>query len=111
ASPSEVSEKSVVPEQFSRSDGKVEPMEKAASFSGKANIRLGPIKYKFCRRLGDSHSDLALYLGIPPQDSSRWKAGSECEKILEWLENRDRLGELPEALEEIGREDLVDLIS
>ena len=111
ASPSEVSEKSVVPEQFSRSDGKVEPMEKAASFSGKANIRLGPIKYKFCRRLGDSHSDLALYLGIPPQDSSRWKAGSECEKILEWLENRDRLGELPEALVEIGREDLVDLIS
>ena len=111
ASPSEVSEKSVVPEQFSRSDGKVEPMEKAASFSGKANIRLGPIKYKFCRRLGDSHSDLALYLGIPPQDSSRWKAGSECEKILEWLENRDRLGELPEALVEIGRGELVDLIS
>ena len=111
AFPSEASEKSVTTEQLSSSGGEVKPMEKADKSSGKAKIQLGANKYKFCRKLGDSHRDLALYLGIPPQDRNRWQAGSECEKILEWLENRDRLHELPEALVEIEREDLVDFAS
>ncbi|NET43318.1 hypothetical protein [Okeania sp. SIO2B3] len=68
-------------------------------------------KFKFCTKLGDSHKDLALYFEIPPRDQNRWPAGSECEKILEWLENRSRFDELPEALVEIKREDLVYLIS
>ena len=69
------------------------------------------LKYKFCYKLGNSAQSLALYLGIPLKERKTWQPGSEGEKILEWLENRDRLGELPEALEEIEREDLVDLIS
>ena len=69
------------------------------------------LKYKFCDKLGDSAERLALYLGIPLKERKAWQAGRECEEILEWLKNRDRLGELPEALEEIEREDLVDLIS
>ena len=68
------------------------------------------LKYKFCDKLGDSAQPLALYLGIPLKERKAWQAGRECEEILEWLKNRDRLGELPEALEEIEREDLVDLI-
>ena len=69
------------------------------------------LKYEFCQRLGDSLKNLALYLGIPLKERKTWQPGSECEEILEWLKNRDRLKELPEALEEIEREDLVDLIS
>ena len=57
-------------------------MEKAVSFSGKADIRLCATKYKFCRRLGDSHLSLAFYLDIPPQDHNRWKAGSEVARNL-----------------------------
>ncbi|MCL2928935.1 MAG: tetratricopeptide repeat protein, partial [Trichodesmium sp. MAG_R01] len=68
------------------------------------------LKYEFCQRLGDSLKNLALYLGIPLKERKTWQPGSECEEILEWLKNRDRLKELPEALEEIEREDLVDLI-
>ena len=68
------------------------------------------LKYEFCQRLGDSLKNLALYLGIPLKERKTWQPGSECEEILEWLKNRDRLKELPEALEEIERKDLVDLI-
>jgi WD40 repeat protein len=68
------------------------------------------LKYKFCQRLGDSFKNLASYLGIPVREWNAWQPGSECDEILEWLKNRDRLKELPEALEKIEREDLVDLI-
>ena len=71
---------------------------------------IGAIKYKFCKKLGDSHRDLAFYLGIPRKDRNRWEPGAECEEILEWLENRDRLHDLQEALVEIEREDLVSVI-
>jgi len=73
-------------------------------------IEIGAIKYQFRKRLGDSHRDLALCLGIPRKDRDRWESGDECEEILEWLKNRDRLDELPKALLEIEREDLVPII-
>ena len=67
-------------------------------------------KFIFYKRLGDSYRDLALYLGIPRQERELWETGTEGERILEWLENRERLDELPKALVEIEREDLVELL-
>ena len=68
------------------------------------------IKFMFCKKLGDSHRDLAFCLGIPRQDRARWESGSECERILEWLEERERLHELQKALIAIDRENLVGLL-
>ncbi|NET43317.1 CHAT domain-containing protein [Okeania sp. SIO2B3] len=106
--PSEASEKSGTPKQLSSGYREVKTMEKTDKSSGQPKIKS---KYRFCQKLGDSYRNLALYFEIPPQDQNRWPAGSECEKILEWLENRSRFDELPEALIEIEREDLVDMIS
>jgi tetratricopeptide (TPR) repeat protein len=66
--------------------------------------KAGPLKYRFCRRLGQSYYDLADYFDIKQRD--RWEKGRECWNILEWLEERERLNELQGALEEIERQDL-----
>jgi hypothetical protein len=70
---------------------------------------VGKIKLKFCKKLGNSHKDLALCLAIPINEGLSWEAGREPEQILHWLESRDKLQELEPALKEIDREDLVEL--
>ena len=40
----------------------------------------------------------------------RFERGDECRAIWTWLENRRRLGELPQALADIGRADLAQLL-
>ncbi len=73
-------------------------------------IYSGPSKIKFCNRLGDDWKALADYLGIHPADQSRFERGDEARDIWEWLENRNRLQDLPAALPYIQREDLVDVL-
>jgi nucleoside phosphorylase len=71
--------------------------------------RNGNNNLEFYNRLGDNHKDLALYFSIKLRTRELWREGTEGEKIIEWLENLDKLQELPEALTDIGRTDLVDL--
>jgi hypothetical protein len=80
----------------------VEPAT-AASYSGKT-------KLEFCKRLGDDWRLLADYLEIPPYDQARFEKGDEARGIWVWLENRRRLDLLPEALRDIDREDLAELL-
>jgi hypothetical protein len=68
-------------------------------FSGKQKLTVA-------HRLGDDWQDLADYVAIPPDQRQRFAAGREPQAVWEWLEARQRLAELPEALRYIGRDDL-----
>ena len=72
-------------------------------FSGKAKIAA-------CDHLGDSWRKLADYFEIAPADRARFERGDEARGIWEWLENRRRLGELPQGLIAAGRNDVVALL-
>jgi nucleoside phosphorylase len=73
----------------------------SVAFTGKHKIRL-------CQRLGNGWGDLADYFDIHPSDRRSFPMGRECQGIWEWLEDRCKLGGLPDALKFIGREDLAD---
>ena len=70
----------------------------------------GDTKIQLRKRLGEDWDDLALCLNIPPDRCKRFKAGRECDGILAWLEERDKLARLPEALKAIDRDDLIPLL-
>lgn len=72
-------------------------------FSGKAKIAV-------CDHLGDSWRKLADYFEITPAERARFERGDEARGIWEWLENRRRLGELPQGLIAITRNDVVELL-
>jgi hypothetical protein len=72
-------------------------------FSGKAKIAV-------CDHLGDSWRKLADYFEIAPADRARFERGDEARGLWEWLENRRRLGELPQGLIAAGRNDVVELL-
>lgn len=79
----------------------------ATTGSGKG---FGRAKIEVCDRLiGDWHK-LADYFEISPSDRARFERGQEPHGIWEWLRARDRFGELAEALDLIGRKDLVPLL-
>jgi hypothetical protein len=72
-----------------------------------ANVKYsGKSKLVFCRNLGNSWSELATLLEIPSADQARFSHGEEPRGIWDWLENRRKLGELEQALRDIGRNDL-----
>jgi len=73
----------------------------AKPYSGRSKIGL-------CGRMDDNWEDLADYYDIPLADRKLFRPGRECQDIWKWLENRKKLGGLPEALKRIGREDLID---
>lgn len=66
----------------------------------------GRAKILFTWHLGNDWSALADLLEISPYEQRRFSQGDEGRAIWEWLELRNRLGELPGALEEIERDDL-----
>jgi formylglycine-generating enzyme required for sulfatase activity len=66
----------------------------------------GRQKLEFGRRLGQSWRELADYFNIPASTRSGFERGSEPHGIWDWLDDRHRLAELPEALHAINREDL-----
>lgn len=65
---------------------------------------------EFLRRLGDDWQELADQVDIEHHESRRFKPGYEARGIWEWLADRKRLGELPDALVAVGREDLADAL-
>jgi hypothetical protein len=70
----------------------------------------GRIKLEICRRLGNDWSALADRCEIPSYDQRRFERGEESRAIWVWLENRQRLAELPQALVDIGRPELAELL-
>lgn len=95
---------------------------KPIEFSGKSRVQpkvvptkvvsnlSGPVKIQLCRKLGNNWSDLADYLEIPEYERRRFTKGRECQDILEWLRERDRLHSLTGALEFIERQDIINLL-
>ncbi len=70
----------------------------------------GKDKIAFCNHLGDSWQNLATYFEIPIYVQSRFRQGEEAREIWAWLQNRQKLAELPEALEYIERSDLAAML-
>jgi hypothetical protein len=70
----------------------------------------GEVKLNVCRRLGASWQDLADYLNIPSFERTSFERGREPQGVWEWLEARQRLAELPQALVTIGRDDLLEVL-
>ncbi|WP_051809451.1 hypothetical protein [Actinoplanes subtropicus] len=70
----------------------------------------GPVKVQVLRRLTYDWQDLADHLGIPAWEVRRFRAGDEAHGVWTWLETRDRLADLPGALDGIGRADLAGLV-
>lgn len=68
----------------------------------------GSAKVDFCDNLGDDWVRLADYFEIPLRDQRRFRQGEEGRGIWEWLENRRRLRELPQALIDKGLRELAD---
>jgi nucleoside phosphorylase len=69
-----------------------------------------PAKVEVVRRLTYDWQDLADYLGIPSWAVGRFRPGDEAHEVWIWLESRDRLTDLPDALDAIGRADLARLL-
>jgi len=67
----------------------------------------GKTKLQLCQRLGKSWQDLAIILEIPSSECKQFEKGRECLDILNWLDERNKLGKLYDALSEIDRDDLV----
>lgn len=69
----------------------------------------GTSKIKFCRRLREYWQDLADYFDIPVHHRAQFSQGRECQAIWEWLKDRNKLQELPDALKFIERDDLLSI--
>lgn len=73
------------------------------------NIQIsGRNKILICQRLTQDWQNLADYFDIKAHERASFKPGREPHSIWEWLEQRNRLGELESALIDIGREDLAE---
>lgn len=97
----------VAPEPFT-----LEPLRTTHAAAGALpGDRSGPIRVEICRRLANSWKDLADYVGVRPDERGTFEAGREPSELWDWLEFRDRLGEMPAALRAIGRSDLADIWS
>ncbi|SPT51847.1 hypothetical protein [Actinomadura madurae] len=71
----------------------------------------GKVKLAFVRRLGPSWQDLSDLLDIPLYIQATFVTGNEARALWEWLEVRNQLNGLEDALREIGREDLADFFA
>ena len=67
----------------------------------------GKTKLAFCRRLSHQWKELADYFDVEISEQDRFRQGDEPREVWQWLERRQRLNELPDALRYIDREDLV----
>jgi len=70
----------------------------------------GKVKIELCQRLVKGWRNLADYFEIPVSERSQFEKGYECQEVWEWLEGKDKLQELPEALQFIGHDDLSSLL-
>jgi hypothetical protein len=69
----------------------------------------GRIRLEVCRRL-DNWTDVADLFEVPAYVRARFRPGHEPGELWDYLHNRNRLGELPGALDAVGRTDLADLL-
>jgi len=93
---------------------------KTAPFKAKKDkpqaVKISPVVYTgtskidLCRRLGDDWMDLADFFEIPDHDRRRFVKGRECQGIWEWLEIRNKLDGLKDALKYIERKDLIEVL-
>lgn len=70
----------------------------------------GPVKREVIRRLTYDWQDLADVVGVPSYETFRFRNGDEPRDLWTWLEIRNRLPELPDALDAVGRTDLASLL-
>ncbi|WP_044290893.1 NB-ARC domain-containing protein [Rivularia sp. PCC 7116] len=68
----------------------------------------GRVKTIICKRLTNDWQDLADYFDIQLHEREGFRSGRQAHGVWEWLEQRDRIGELESALNDIGRDDLVE---
>jgi nucleoside phosphorylase len=79
------------------------PISASRGFSGR-------VKVEFCRKVHHSWEDLADFFDVPPYEKARFRHGNQPRDLWEWLEAREKLSVLPEALTELGRQDLAELM-
>lgn len=72
-----------------------------------SKIYSGQIKSEICKRLVRDWEDLADYFDIELYQREQFEKGKQAHRIWEWLQQRNKLSELENALIAIGREDLV----
>lgn len=70
----------------------------------------GHVKLEVVRRLAYDWQDLADVVGVPSYEMRRFRTGDEARELWSWLESRTRLADLPDALTEIGRADLAEVL-
>lgn len=70
----------------------------------------GKAKDLLTQRLGNSWTRLADILCIPSESQRGFPQGEEAREIWKWLEDRNSLDNLPEALRSIDRSDLVEAL-
>ncbi|GLY93331.1 hypothetical protein [Actinoplanes sp. NBRC 103695] len=86
------------------------PATRAPRPSTRAQLIPGMVKLEIVRRLTYDWQDLADVVGVPSHETGRFRSGDEPRGLWDWLAARDRLGDLPRALDEIGRPDLAGLL-
>ncbi|MDZ7621763.1 MAG: hypothetical protein U5O69_04895 [Candidatus Competibacteraceae bacterium] len=64
------------------------------------------------KRLGEDWPDLALYFDIPRERCKGFAPGRECDGVVAWLKEQERLGELTEGgcCSPLDRDDLYPLL-
>jgi hypothetical protein len=84
------------------SGGDTEPgVSRRTAPNGKAQLAV-------TRRLITRWNNLATYFEIPVADQATFQKGHEPRQILEWLEQRGRLGDLWDAFNFLGYDDLIE---
>jgi nucleoside phosphorylase len=68
------------------------------------------VLHAIVRQLTYYWQDLADVVGVPSYETRRFRAGDEPYELWTWLKDRNRLPDLPDALDEIGRTDLANLL-
>ncbi|GAA2644759.1 phosphorylase family protein [Paractinoplanes durhamensis] len=68
------------------------------------------VRHEVVRQLTYYWQDLADVVGVPSYETRQFRAGDEPYELWAWLEGRQRLADLPDALDEIGRADLASLL-
>jgi nucleoside phosphorylase len=68
------------------------------------------VKQEIMRQLRYHWQDLADVFGVPSYEARKFRAGDEPHDLWAWIAHRQRLADLPDALDEIGRRDLAGLL-
>ncbi|MTE13673.1 5'-methylthioadenosine/S-adenosylhomocysteine nucleosidase family protein [Nocardia aurantiaca] len=77
---------------------------------GAVNTFPGTVKLVVCQRLLDDWEKVADYFDVPPHNRAPFRHGRQARDLWVWLEIRDKLHELPDALTVIGRADLAEIL-